>query len=78
MEQPGGGTGGAHRDVTDIPVVLGVGISNPEQAAIAARLADGFIVGTALVRRVLESSGPDDAARSLAAAVKEMAAASHH
>ena len=63
------------RDVTDIPVVLGVGISNPEQAAVAARLADGFIVGTALVRRVLESSDPQDAAGALATAVSEMAAA---
>ena len=67
---------GRIRDVTDIPVVLGVGISNPEQAAIAAGLADGFIVGTALVRRVLESSAPDEAAASLATAVREMAAAS--
>lgn len=63
------------RDVTDIPVVLGVGISRPEQAAVAARLADGFIVGTALVRRVLESSDPEDAAETLATAVREMAAA---
>lgn len=66
---------GRIREVTDIPVVLGVGISNPEQAAIAARLADGFIVGTALVRRVLESSGPGDAASTLARTVGEMAAA---
>lgn len=63
------------RGVTDIPVVLGVGISNPEQAAVAARLADGFIVGTALVRRVLESADPGDAARSLAGAVRDMAEA---
>lgn len=61
------------REVTDIPVVLGVGISNPDQAAIAAQLADGFIVGTALVRRVLESSGVDDAGSTLATAVGEMA-----
>ena len=66
---------GRIREITDIPVVLGVGISNAEQAAIAARLADGFIVGTALVRRVLESSGPEDAARSLSSAVQEMAEA---
>jgi tryptophan synthase alpha chain len=67
---------GRIRDVTDIPVVLGVGISNPEQAATAAALADGFIVGTALVRRVLESSGPEEAAESLATVVREMSAAS--
>ena len=63
------------RGVTDIPVVLGVGISNPDQAAIAARLADGFIVGTALVHRVLESANADAAGRSLASAVEEMASA---
>ncbi len=66
---------GRIRGVTDIPVVLGVGISNPEQAAIAARLADGFIVGTSLVRRVLESSNAGQSARSLATAVQEMSAA---
>ena len=65
------------REVTDIPVVLGVGISNAEQAAIAARLADGFIVGTALVRRVLESSDPAEAAHDLATMVREMSDASH-
>ncbi len=63
------------REVTDIPVVLGVGISTPEQAAIAAGLADGFIVGSALVRRVLEASDADAAARSLATLVGEMVSA---
>ena len=63
------------REVTDIPVVLGVGISTPEQAATAAGLADGFIVGSALVRRVLEASDADEAARSLATLVGEMASA---
>ena len=63
------------REVTDIPVVLGVGISTPEQAATAAGLADGFIVGSALVRRVLEAPDADEAARSLATLVGEMASA---
>ena len=63
------------REVTDIPVVLGVGISTPEQAATAAGLADGFIVGSALVRRVLEASDADEAARSLATLVGKMASA---
>jgi len=43
------------RAVTSIPVVLGVGISTPDQAAAAAGLADGVIVGSALVSEVLES-----------------------
>jgi tryptophan synthase alpha chain len=43
------------RTVTSTPVVLGVGISTPEQAGIAAGLADGVIVGSALVAEVLEN-----------------------
>ena len=48
--------------VTDRPVLLGVGISTPEQAAQAAASADGVIVGSALVRRLLDGGGPDEAA----------------
>ena len=47
------------RAVTDIPLVLGVGISTPAHAAAAAAVADGVIVGSALVRRVLDA--PDAA-----------------
>ncbi len=39
---------------TDIPVLVGVGISSPELAVEACRVADGVIVGTAVVKRVLE------------------------
>ena len=46
---------------TDKPALLGVGISNPEQAAEAAGAADGVIVGSALVRRLLQGGGPEDA-----------------
>ena len=48
--------------VTDRPVLLGVGISTPEQAVEAAASADGVIVGSALVRRLLDGGGPDEAA----------------
>jgi tryptophan synthase alpha chain len=51
---------------TDVPVLLGVGISTPEQAVAAAKAADGVIVGSALVRRVLTGGGPDEAARFVA------------
>jgi tryptophan synthase alpha chain len=47
---------------TDRPVLLGVGISNPEQAAEAARYADGVVVGSALVRKLLQSGGSEEAA----------------
>ncbi len=63
------------RSVTDVPVVAGVGISTPEQAAAAARVADGVIVGSALVRRVLEAADPGEAARVLARTVGALSAA---
>jgi tryptophan synthase alpha chain len=46
---------------TDRPVLLGVGISTPDQAVAAAGAADGVIVGSALVARLLRGGGPDEA-----------------
>jgi tryptophan synthase alpha chain len=42
------------RPHTSLPILLGVGISSPELAREGCLVADGVIVGTALVRRVLE------------------------
>ncbi len=44
--------------VTDKPVLVGVGVSNAEQAREACRTADGVIQGASVVRRLMES-GPD-------------------
>ncbi len=63
------------REVTGIPLVMGVGISTPEQAAAIAGSADGVIVGSALVRRALEAQTPTEAIASLATAVREFRAA---
>jgi tryptophan synthase alpha chain len=46
---------------TDKPVLLGVGISNPEQAVQAAGSADGVIVGSALMSRLLHGGDAEDA-----------------
>ncbi|MER7004635.1 tryptophan synthase subunit alpha [Dactylosporangium sp. NPDC000555] len=43
---------------TELPVLLGFGISTPAQAAEAAGLADGVVVGAAVMRRVLDGAGP--------------------
>ena len=59
----------------DVPVVAGVGISNADQAQAAAAVADGVIVGSALVQRVLDAPGADAAAVSLRTAVAELAQA---
>lgn len=41
------------RKTTDIPVCVGLGVSNPEQAAEVAEFADGVIVGSAFVKQLL-------------------------
>ena len=51
---------------TDKPVLLGVGLSTPEHAEAAASIADGVIVGSALVRRLLEGGGPEVAGSLMA------------
>ncbi|HEX9993135.1 MAG TPA: tryptophan synthase subunit alpha [Acidimicrobiales bacterium] len=48
--------------VTDLPVLVGVGISTPEQAAEVCEVADGVVVGSALVRRLVEGATPEEAA----------------
>jgi tryptophan synthase alpha chain len=45
-----------------MPVCVGVGVSTPDQAAEVCEVADGVVVGSALVRRLLEGGGPDGAA----------------
>jgi tryptophan synthase alpha chain len=45
------------RAVTDLPLLAGFGISTPEQAAAAAALADGVVVGSRAVQ-VADESGP--------------------
>jgi tryptophan synthase alpha chain len=47
---------------TDMPICVGVGVSTPEQAAEVCEVADGVVVGSALVRRLLEGGGPEAAA----------------
>ncbi len=47
------------RAVSDLPVYVGIGITTPDQAAEAALVADGVIVGSALVRLLLEGATPE-------------------
>lgn len=43
------------RSATTLPICVGFGITNPEQARAVGRLADGVVVGSALVRAAEES-----------------------
>lgn len=61
------------RAVTDRPVCVGIGVSTPAQAAEVAGFADGVIVGSALLRTVLD--GPvEDAPERVGALVAELRA----
>lgn len=42
------------RKSTDVPVAVGFGISNPEQAANIAEKSDGIIIGSAIVKIIAE------------------------
>lgn len=46
------------KQVTAMPVLVGVGVSNAEQAVEASKVADGVIMGAAVMRRMIEG-GPD-------------------
>ncbi len=47
------------RDLTEVPVALGFGLSTPEQVAEAASVADAVVVGSALVRFLEEQPDGD-------------------
>ena len=51
------------RKHTDLPICIGFGIRTPQQAAEAARLADGAVVGTALVDTLAASLDEQGRAR---------------
>jgi tryptophan synthase alpha chain len=45
----------AIRAVTELPVAVGFGVHSPEQAATLAQIADGVIIGSAIVRQIAAS-----------------------
>lgn len=63
---------------TELPVAVGFGISNPEQARLVASVADGVVVGSAVVNQIAQHgksaelvSRVADFVSSLTAAVKK-------
>src|SRR5690606_19488832 len=58
----------ALRRATSVPIAVGFGISTPAQAATVAAVADGVIIGSALIDAV--ERGGADAARALMRAMR--------
>ncbi len=57
---------------TDLPVIVGFGISTPAQAAEVSSVADGVVVASALMRRLLDGESPDDLGRAVGALRKAL------
>jgi len=54
------------KQVTDKPVLVGVGVGTPEQAVKVSTVSDGVVVGSAIVRRMLDGVGPEGVAARVA------------
>ena len=60
------------RKVTKLPIAVGFGISTPDQAGAVANLADGVVVGSAIVRQIeKDPAGLEALARSLSERMKK-------
>ncbi len=62
----------AIRRMTDKPVAVGFGVSTPEQVKALAGMADGVIVGSAIVRLIEEHMDDSDLPAVVAAFVKQL------
>lgn len=62
------------RPLTCLPVCVGVGVSNADQAHEVAGFADGVIVGSAFVARVLAATSPAQAVAQVGQLAAELAA----
>ena len=58
---------------TDLPIIVGFGVNTPEKAREIAGIADGTVVGSAIVKRIGEGQSVDE----VAAFVKSLADGAH-
>jgi tryptophan synthase alpha chain len=65
----------AVRTRTGLPVVIGFGIDGPDKAKIAARGADGVVVGTAVVREIENGASASERVSRVKALVQSLRAA---
>lgn len=62
----------AIQEHSSVPVVVGFGISTPDQAATVARSADGVVVGSAIVREIEKYGASPEVAARVEAFVKPL------
>jgi tryptophan synthase alpha chain len=66
---------GTIRSLTKLPVVVGFGVSTPEQACQIGNAADGVVVGSAFVKLIGEKAGSPDLVESVEAYAASLKAA---
>ncbi len=59
---------------TELPVAIGFGIRTPEQAAAIARLADGVVVGSALIDQIAKAETSEQAVEGVLNLCRELSA----
>ena len=57
---------------TDLPVAVGFGVSNPEQAKLVAQSADAVVVGSAIVNQIAENGKSPELVAKVGAFVKSL------
>jgi tryptophan synthase alpha chain len=61
------------RPYTHVPIAVGLGVSTAAQAADIAAYADGVIVGSAFVRKLLDAASPAEGIRAVGALAADLA-----
>ncbi|MEM9399756.1 MAG: tryptophan synthase subunit alpha [Verrucomicrobiota bacterium] len=62
---------------TDLPVCVGFGISNPDQARVVAKCAQGVVVGSAIVNHIAQNLEASDLPQKLTEFVSPLTEATH-
>jgi tryptophan synthase alpha chain len=60
---------------TDLPIAVGFGISNPDQARAVAKHAEAVVVGSAVVNQIAQHGRSRDLVPRVAEFVKQLAGA---
>lgn len=63
------------RKTTNLPIAVGFGVSNPDQAREIAQSADAVVVGSAIVKRIAEHGSDADLIAKVSAFVEPLARA---
>lgn len=62
------------RQVTDLPIAVGLGVSTRAQARTVAGYADGVIVGSAFIKTLLDAKSEESGLEALSALAKDLVA----